>query len=138
MDVEERKKIAVKFVRMVAAGNPKEAAKRFFHPQCKHHNPYFPAGMDALTDGMIAADAGAARMAAAKGIDMNAPGAGLVIKHVLGDGNLVAVHSALMAKPGDPRFVQVHLFRFSRNKVVEYWDVTQSVLAGSLNTDGVF
>ena len=45
--------------------------------------------------------------------------------------------SALMAQPGDLRVVQARFFRFGRGKIVEYWDVTQNVLADSPNRDGL-
>ncbi len=63
----------------------------------------------------------------------------LDIEHVLVDGDLVAVHTSLgsprLGKLGGLR--QVHFFRFSDDKVVEYWDVTQQLPDKSPNTDGV-
>lgn len=124
-DARGRKEIVTRFLQFVIAGKPKDALL-FFAPNCNHHNPYFPAGMEALTDAM----AGAAQAA-------SAGGGSLTIEHFLEDGDLVAAHTALRNQAGEPVFVQVHLFRFGGDKIVEYWDVTQQVPADSPNADGV-
>lgn len=123
-DVEDRKKAAVEFLRLAAAGKAKEGM-RFFAPGCKHHNPFFPAGMDALTDAMVKAA-------------QPYPDGIFNVERVLADGDLVAVHMRLGPKQGEGGFAQVHLFRFNGDKVAEYWDVTQQVPADSPNTDGMF
>jgi predicted SnoaL-like aldol condensation-catalyzing enzyme len=69
--------------------------------------------MEALTDAMIAVQKQAAQ-GIMKGSTANFK---LIIRQVLADGDLVAVHSQR----------QVHLFRFSGDKIVEYWDITQNV-----------
>ena len=54
--------------------------------------------------------------------------AGLEIKNVVAEGNLVGVHVNLRSKSDKAKGMrQIHLFRFddSGDKIVEYWDVTQ-------------
>lgn len=124
--MQTRKEIVSQFLQLVIAGRPKETLV-FFAPDCKHHNPFFPAGIGPLTDAM----AGAAQAAPPTG-------GILTIEHVLEDGDLVAAHTALRNSTGEPVFAQVHLFRFQGDKIIEYWDITQPVPAGSPNEDGMF
>ena len=64
---------------------------------------------------------------------------GLDIQHVLVDGDMVAVYATVGSratnKLGGLR--QVHLFRFSGDKIAEYWDITQPLPEQSPNSDGV-
>jgi predicted SnoaL-like aldol condensation-catalyzing enzyme len=101
---ENRKRIALSFFRLIAQEGP-IAALRIFHPKAKHHNPYCAPGMKALlTDPLFQ------------------------LKRVLVDGDMVAVHTTLQSKSDKTQgFRQVHLFRFRKEKVIEYWDVTQMV-----------
>jgi predicted SnoaL-like aldol condensation-catalyzing enzyme len=64
---------------------------------------------------------------------------GLKIRHVLAKGDLVAVHTDVSSsKAGEGGLRQIHLFRFSGDMIVEYWDVTQQVPENSPNADGAF
>jgi predicted SnoaL-like aldol condensation-catalyzing enzyme len=123
-DEQGRKKIVTDFLQLAIAGKAKDGI-RFFAVDCKHHNPFFPAGMGALT----AAMAGAAEQPS---------GGTLTVEHLLADGDLIAAHTALRNMTGEAVFAQVHLFRFSGDKIVEYWDITQPVPANSPNSDGMF
>ena len=129
-----RKDIAVEFLNLIGAGKPKEGM-RFFTPDCKTHNPYVTGGMDALIDAMIAVQS--------KGADGIVKGSTadfkLKIRHVLADKDLVAVHTELSSpNPSDGGLRQVHLFRFSGDKIAEYWDITQQVLQAAPNAAGAF
>jgi predicted SnoaL-like aldol condensation-catalyzing enzyme len=66
------------------------------------------------------------------------PGMRLTAKNVIGDGDLVAVHSHVVLRPGEPGLATIHLFRFKGNKIVEIWDIGQPVPADSTNQDGMF
>ncbi len=80
-------------------------------------------------------------IAANKNIGSQAPEASFSVKHVLGDGDLVAVHTELLnskSKPGNGGLRQIHLFRFEGEKIVEYWDITQQVLPNMSNASGAF
>ena len=65
------------------------------------------------------------------------PDGRLVVKSVMADGDLVAVHAAYENGLGKLGMVQVHLFRFSGDKIVEYWDVTQMAPEDSPNVNGM-
>jgi len=60
------------------------------------------------------------------------------IRHVLADGDLVAVHAhwtGLLGKNGD---VGVDLFRVKDGKLVEHWDVIQAIPDASKNSNTMF
>jgi len=112
-----RKKIAVEFLSLVGSGKPKDGL-RFFSPDCKTHNPYVVGGMNELVDAMIAVQKqGSEGIMKGSKADFK-----LVIRQVLADGDLVAVHTQIASsKPSKGGLRQVHLFRFSGDKIVEYW-----------------
>lgn len=123
--LETRKSAAVDFLQRVVAGEIEEAYRRHVDMGGKHHNPYFPAGFAALQQAMAEAH-------------LQFPDKRFTILHVLGDGDLVAVHSRMEHNPGQPAIAVVHLFRFDGAKVVELWDCGQVVPADSPNADGSF
>jgi predicted SnoaL-like aldol condensation-catalyzing enzyme len=57
-------------------------------------------------------------------------------KHLLADGNLVAVHTHVATPQGD--LATVDLFRVDSGKIVEHWDVVQPVPDEVLNPHGMF
>lgn len=125
MNTKERKEIALKFFSLLA--EPKKA-RRLFSADCKHHNPFTVAGMDAL-------------LASITEVQKKNPfpaGARFDIEHVIAEREMVAVHTSLGPdRPGKPGGIrQVHLFRFSGDKIVEYWDITQKLPRKSPNKDG--
>ena len=131
MEQTDRKKIVVEFLNLGLTGKFKEGLK-FFSTDCKTHNPYIAGNMDTLTSAMDAANA--------QGTEQY-PEAEFKVKHVLADGDLVAVHTELFSnksKPNEGGLRQIHLFRFSNDKIVEYWDVTQQILPNMPNAGGAF
>ena len=129
-----RKKIAVEFLSLVGSERPKDGL-RFFEPDCKTHNPYVVGGMNELTDAMIAVQKqGSEGIIKGSKADFK-----LAIKHVLADGDLVAVHTQVASsKLSEGGLRQVHLFRFSGDKIAEYWDITQMVPENMPNATGAF
>jgi predicted SnoaL-like aldol condensation-catalyzing enzyme len=128
------KKIAVEFLSLVGSGKPKDGL-RFFSPDCKTHNPYVLGDMNELIDAMIAV-----QKKSSEGIIKGSKADfKLIIRQVLADGDLVAVHTQVASsKPSDGGLRQVHIFRFSGDKIVEYWDVTQMVPENAPNGAGAF
>ena len=127
----ERKNIVMEYFKLVGSGRFKDGL-RFFSADCKTHNPFVAGSITVLTDAMVAANKeGASKY----------PEPEFMVKHVLADGDLVAVHTQLLSnksKPSEGGLRQVHLFRFEDNKIVEYWDVTQQVLPNMPNSSGAF
>jgi predicted SnoaL-like aldol condensation-catalyzing enzyme len=124
MNTEGNKKAAVDFLNLTIAGKIDEAYAKYVDMNGKHHNIFTPAGMKALKDGM-------------KGAEDKFPNKKFVIQHVVGEGDLVAVHSHLTLEAGAIDFAAVHLLRFMNGKIVEFWDIAQDIQK-SINTDGPF
>jgi predicted SnoaL-like aldol condensation-catalyzing enzyme len=88
--------------------------------------------MDVLFDAMAAVQQSAPEY----------PDPGFVVKRVLADGDTVAAHTELLSsksRPGEGGLRQVHLFRFGDDdKIVEYWDITQTVTSDLANAANAF
>jgi predicted SnoaL-like aldol condensation-catalyzing enzyme len=124
-NVSAHKQAAVQFLQLVVAGDIDHAYQRYVDMQGKHHNPSFPAGFPALKQAMIENYA-------------QFPNKQLNIKNVLGDGDLVTVHSHIILALEQKGIVAVHIFRFSNDRIVELWDYGQPVAEDSPNQDGMF
>jgi predicted SnoaL-like aldol condensation-catalyzing enzyme len=124
-NIQARKQAAVQFLQLVVAGQIDEAYRRYVDFSGRHHNPFFLAGFPALKKAMSENQ-------------IQFPNKQLTVKNVLGDGDLVAVHSHIVLRPVETGIVAVHLFRFEGNKIVEMWDCGQPIPADSPNNDGAF
>jgi predicted SnoaL-like aldol condensation-catalyzing enzyme len=125
ISAEPCKQAAVEFLQLVMKGKIEEAYQKYVDFGGKHHNPFFPAGFPALQKAMTENH-------------IQFPNKQLIVKHVLGDDDLIAVHSHLILLPGETEMSVVHLFRFHGDKIVEMWDIGQLVPADSPNKDGAF
>ena len=125
IDNNTRKQAAVEFLQLVVAGRIDEAYQKHVDLQGKHHNPFYPAGFPALKQAMLENH-------------VNFPSKQLIVKNVLGDGDMVAVHSHIVLRPGEPGIAVVHLFRFLCDRIVEMWDYGKPVPTDSPNKDGAF
>ena len=119
------KEAAVSFLQMASSGMVRAAYSKYIGSGFKHHNAFFEGSADAL-------------MAAMEENARQNPGKELLVKHVIGEGDLVAVHAHVKLKMDDPGTVLVHIFRFEKGKVVELWDLGQRVPDNSPNQFGVF
>ncbi len=122
---QRNKERAVEFLKLVVAGKIDEAYQKFVDMNGKHHNIFFPAGFPALKAAM---QENHAQFSSKQ----------LHVKNVLGDGDLVAVHSHLVLKPGELEMIVVHLIRFQNDKIVEFWDCGQAIPKDNPNQDGAF
>lgn len=50
--MEQKKDIAIQFLKMAASGQVDEAYRKFVSPEFKHHNPHFEGTAAALKAGM--------------------------------------------------------------------------------------
>ena len=121
----QNKKVALQFLKLVVKGKIDEAYKKYVDFKGKHHNLFFPAGFVALKDAM-------------KQAHVQFPNKKFTTKNVLADKDLVAVHSKMVLKPGEPGIAVVHLFRLKKEKIVEMWDCGQAIPENCPNTDGAF
>ena len=124
-EIQAHKQAAVQFLELVVEGKIEEAYAKFVEMSGRHHNPFFPAGFPALRKAM-------------RENHEQFPEKRLKVKHVLGDGEMVAVHSHIVHHPGQIGVAAVHIFRFSNDKIVEMWDCGQAIPEESPNRDGMF
>jgi predicted SnoaL-like aldol condensation-catalyzing enzyme len=124
MPASDHSAIAVDFLRRARAGD-RAAAERLVTPNATHHNVYFAAGMPSLLDAIEAASKAA-------------PHATFDVKHVIQDGEFVAVHSHVVREPNEPGAAVVHIFRFDGDRIAELWDVGMPIPANNPNADGAF
>jgi predicted SnoaL-like aldol condensation-catalyzing enzyme len=120
-----RKQAAMNFLRQCAAGKARETFRAHVTPGFRHHNPYFRGDAETLAAAM----------------DDNAkqsPEKVFEIQRALEDGDLVAVHSRVRMKPGDPDIAVVHILRFENDRVAELWDIAVPVPKDSPNKHGMF
>ena len=125
IDNETRKQAAVDFLQLVVAGRIDDAYQKHVDLEGKHHNPFYPAGFPALKQAMLENH-------------VKFPSKQLTVKNVLGDGDMVAVHSHIVLRPGERGVATVHLFRFHNYRIVEMWECGQLVPTDSSNKDGAF
>ncbi|PIN74696.1 polyketide cyclase [Candidatus Woesearchaeota archaeon CG10_big_fil_rev_8_21_14_0_10_37_12] len=112
-------------MQLVVKGKIDEAYKKYVDMTGKHHNVYFPKGFPVLQVAMKESHA-------------ELPNKKLIIKNILGDGDLVAVHSRLVRSKDELDISVVHLFRFKKGKIVEMWDTGQAIPSNCPNKDGAF
>jgi len=119
------KKTAVEFLGLVIAGDIDEAYRKYAARDGRHHNLFFPAGFVALQKAMEEAH-------------VQFPRKSFTVKHVIGEGDFVAVHSHLVLESGSPGYITLHIFRFSGGKIAELWDFSQGIPSEMPNADGPF
>ncbi|HSB66319.1 MAG TPA: hypothetical protein VLD65_07055 [Anaerolineales bacterium] len=123
--LEIQKERALDFLQMVVAGEIDEAYESYVNMHGVHHNMYYSSEFASLKHGM-------------KDSHSQFPNKRLMVKNVLGEGDMVAVYSNIIMKAGEPGMAVVHLFRFDQGKIVEMWDVAQPIPVESPNRRGPF
>lgn len=124
-NIQLHKESAVDFLQLVVEGKIEEAYDNYINMHGKHHNVYYSAEFTSLKKGMIENHT-------------QHPNNRLMVKNVLGEGDMVAVHSNIVTKAGEPGIAVVHLFRFEGGKIVEMWDVGQAIPLDTPNRFGAF
>ena len=124
--LEANKKLVVDFYNMIFLQHKTaEAFKLYSTPAYKQHNPYAANGAQPAIDFLA-------------GRFKKFPEAKNVIKRVIAEGDLVAlhVHSTMHAK--DRGRAIVDIFRVKGGKVVEHWDVLQVIPETPAHNNGMF
>jgi predicted SnoaL-like aldol condensation-catalyzing enzyme len=88
------------------------------------HNPATQSGRQAFADYLTGPGSAHLRHAT------------VAAKHLLADGDMVAVHTHVATPQGD--LATVDLFRVDDGKIVEHWDVVQPVPDNVLHPHGMF
>ena len=102
------------------AHQPKAASDRYIGSVYIQHNPLVPNGAAPFYDHF-------------GDFFKSHPEASLDMKHLVGEGDLVVVHSLFRAGPNDRGQALMDLFRVEHGKIVEHWDVIQPVPAETAN-----
>jgi len=89
------------------------------------HNPRLADGAEALRQFILARPP-------------RIPGSQNTIERVIGEGDLVLIHHHAVNVPGTPGTALMDVFRVSKGKIVEHWDVIQPVPAISANGNDMF
>ena len=108
------KDTAVSFLEMASSGKAREAYSKFVGDGFRHHNPFFEGSAQSLQEGM---EENAKRN----------PDKVLEVKRVIAEGDFVVVHALVRHKPDELGVALVHIFRFENGRIVELWDLGQSV-----------
>ena len=119
------KQDAVEFLQLASRGRVQEAFDRYVTSDFRHHNPYFRGDARSLATAM-------AQNAAEN------PEKQLEVRHVLEDGEFVAVHGRVRLRPDGQDIALVHIFRFTDDRIAELWDIGQPQPAESPNQYGMF
>jgi predicted SnoaL-like aldol condensation-catalyzing enzyme len=103
----------------------REAFETWVDPGYVQHNPMAATGRDAAINFL-------------EPFFAQHPDIHYSIARVIADGNLVAVHSHGKFAPDDRGVAVVDILRVEGCKVMEHWDVVQSVPEKSANSNGMF
>lgn len=122
--VAGNKQLAARIVHQLAEGETGIIAKAFATDYVDHQVPGF-SGTAALT-------------AAIRAQHKTHPEAEARVYRVLGEGDLVFVHSNLVLDPGTRGFAAADIYRFSGGKVVEHWGGRQAVPATTASGNDMF
>ena len=96
--VDGHKQAALQFLKLIETGRIEEAYRRYADTNGRQHNPYFQAGFPALQKGM-------------QENHEQFPNMRLTVKNVIGEGDLVAIHSQVVQRPGEAGLAAVRIFR---------------------------
>jgi predicted SnoaL-like aldol condensation-catalyzing enzyme len=123
---EKNKQIVIAFYNMIFNEHKvEEAFKLYSVPEYKQHNPYAASGAQPAISFL------------GPYMKQNPESKG-VIKRVIAEGDLVAVHNHVTQNAKDAGRAVVDIFRVANGKVVEHWDVVQTVPEKSANDNTMF
>jgi len=125
MSVAENKTIAVDFYCTAFGGEPELASSRHIGHEYVQHSPQYEDGSAAFINFI-------------HGMHSQYPDMSLEVKCVVAEGDLVVLHSHLTLTPGEAGMALADFFRIENDKVVEHWDVVQSVPDTSENSNTMF
>jgi predicted SnoaL-like aldol condensation-catalyzing enzyme len=125
-DAEKNKQVVREFYELAFnQQKPEEAVAKYVGASYRQHNPTAGDGSQAFID-------------LVKGFTKAFPKLRFDFKRFVAEGDLVAVHSHLVAEPGSRGTAVMDIFRVENGKIVEHWDVLQDVPEKAANDNTMF
>lgn len=121
---ENRKDIAISFLKLASSGKVHEAYEKYVHSDFIHHNAYYKGDREALLRGM----------------EENAqqfPNKEYKTLRALEDDDLVCIHGHVSGV-FEKDWSVIHIFRFKGDKIIELWEASQEARVDSPNENGIF
>jgi predicted SnoaL-like aldol condensation-catalyzing enzyme len=123
---EENKQVAIAFFqKALNEFDVASAVALYGGKSYRQHNPLIADGWEGLSK-FIA------------WLSTTFPQARLDIKHAYADGDVVVLHSQWIRTPGERGEAVVDIVRLEQGKLVEHWDVVQSILEKAANDNTMF
>jgi len=124
--IEQNKKNAIAFYDlMFNKCKPEEAVEMYVGDEYIQHNPHVGDGKQAFIDYF-------------KKMSIEYPGKYVEFKKVIGEDNTVVLH-CFQRWPGNQDYAGIDIFRFEDNgKIVEHWDVLQTIPEEAKNDNTMF
>ncbi len=120
-DIEKNKETAIAFYKTAFADRDPDKALEYVGAYYRQHNPAVPDGKEAF-------------LAFAKGRAGDNPNRTIEIKRVIAEDEYVVLHTYQTFAKTDKDYasvpngrVAVDIFRLEKGKIVEHWDVIQSI-----------
>jgi predicted SnoaL-like aldol condensation-catalyzing enzyme len=123
---ETNKSVVVAFYKVIFEGRVEDAFRLYAGTPYRQHNPLIEDGMEGLKKFVTR-------------IMSSQPDARYEIKRVFADGDHVVLHSHWHGLSDNPRGeAVVDIFRLDGGKVLEHWDVIQTIPETSANANTMF
>lgn len=123
--LDRNKRIVLAFYHHLIGQKDFDAARRYMGETYTQHNPTAADGPEGIRAWIAAFKAAF-------------PEHRYEIKHVIAEGEFVALHLHGMGGPSPNGEAVVDLFRVVNDRVVEHWDVIQPIPAGAENANSMF
>jgi predicted SnoaL-like aldol condensation-catalyzing enzyme len=123
--LEANKKIVLAFYEAGLNQKDFDAASKFIGERYVQHNPLIADGIDGFKTfvGFL---------------KQTFPNLRGEIKRVFADGDFVILHAHGIRAPGQRGSAIIDIFRLDDGKIVEHWDVMQTIPEDAVNSNGMF